>query len=305
MAADGKSLITSVGIEDSSVWLHDAKGEHQISSEGYSGAPLFSPDSRRLYYLRSSGENMEPELWFTDLASGVSGSVLSGYMIRVCGVTGAQHYALSPDGTEIAFSMLDQATGRSKVWIAATDRRSSPQPIETSASEDCPSYLPNGDLVFRAVEANQNFLYRMSPEGTERRKISDIAILDYEGVSHDGRWALAITRGSDGYRPYSLAAFPIDGGPIVSVCQGLCQAVWDRTGKWLYISPTGADTYALPLRRSGLPRLPPAGIAGSEELAQMKVPRIPPEVFESAGTPSQYAYTRRTTSRNLYRIPVP
>ena len=76
MAADGKSAITSVGIEDSSVWVHDVKGEHQISPENYSGAPQFSPDSRRLYYLRSPGENMDPELWVTDLASGASGRVL-------------------------------------------------------------------------------------------------------------------------------------------------------------------------------------------------------------------------------------
>jgi Tol biopolymer transport system component len=305
MATDGKSLITSVGIEDSSVWLHDAKGEHQISSEGYSGAPLFSPDSRRLYYLRSTGENMDPQLRFEDLTSGVSGSVLSGYMVRACGVTGAQHYALSQDGSEIAFSMLDQATGRSRVWIAPTDLRSSPRAIESGVSEDCPSYLPNGDLVFRAVEANENFLYRMRPDGTGRRKITDIAILDYEGVSHDGRWALAITRGPGRDRPYSLEALPIDGGPLVPVCQGLCQAMWDRTGKWLYLSPRSAITYALPLKRSGLPRLPPAGISGSEELAQMKVTLIPPEVFESAGTPAQYAYTRRSTRRNLYRIPLP
>ena len=34
LAADGKSLITSVGIKDSTVWVHDPQGEHQISSEG-------------------------------------------------------------------------------------------------------------------------------------------------------------------------------------------------------------------------------------------------------------------------------
>ena len=47
-----------------------------------------------------------------------------------------------------------------------------------------------------------------------------------------------------------------------------------------------------PLQHSGLPSFPPNGISTSEELAKMKVPVIAPEVFESGGTPAQYAYTR-------------
>jgi len=79
----------------------------------------------------------------------------------------------------------------------------------------------------------------------------------------------------------------------VSVCQGLCQAMWDRTAKWLYITRLSGDpAYALPLQHSGLPSFPPNGISTSEELAKMKVPVIAPEVFESGGTPAQYAYTR-------------
>ncbi len=51
MAPDGKSLITSVGTEDSSVWLHDKDGDHQISSEGYATSPSFSFDGSNLYFL--------------------------------------------------------------------------------------------------------------------------------------------------------------------------------------------------------------------------------------------------------------
>ena len=35
VAPDGKSLITSVGLTQRSVWFHDASGERQISLEGY------------------------------------------------------------------------------------------------------------------------------------------------------------------------------------------------------------------------------------------------------------------------------
>jgi hypothetical protein len=158
------------------------------------------------------------------------------------------------------------------------------------------------------VEGEQNFLYRMRPDGTERRRISDVAILDSYGISYDGRWVLAVTRGPDRDHPYSVAAYPVEGGPIVPLCLGLCPATWDRTGKSLYLTlPTSGDhnTYALPLQRTGLPSLPPAGISSAQELVRMKVPILAPGVMESGGTPSQYAYTRSTVRRNLYRIPLP
>jgi eukaryotic-like serine/threonine-protein kinase len=306
IAADGKSLITSVGIQDSTVWVHDPHGEHQISSEGYAGAPQFSPDSRKLYYLRGSAQTAGPELWVTDLASGASKPVLSGYVLRTCGV-GVQHFALSEDGIQIAFSMQDK-TGHSKVWIAPTDRSASAQVIESNESDDCPFFLPTGDLIFRSVEGEQSFLYRMKPDGTERRRMSDVAILDPYGVSHDGRWVLGITRRPDRDHPYSLVAYPVDGGPVVPVCLGLCPASWDRTGKSLYLSiPTADDKniYALPLQRTGLPKLPPAGISSTQELVRMKAPILALGVMESGGTSSQYAYTRSTVRRNLYRIPLP
>ena len=306
IAADGKSLLTSVGTKDSSVWVHDAQGERQISTEGSTGAPQFSPDSRKLYYLRVSGQSVSPELWVTDLASGDSKPVLSGYLLRTCGL-GVQHFALSQDGKLIAFSMLDN-TGHSKVWIAPTDRSTSAHAIESQESEDCPLFLPNGDLIFRAVEGEQNFLYRMKSDGGERRRISDVAILDSYGVSPDGRWVLAVTRGPDHDHPYSVDAFPVGGGPVVPVCLGICPANWDRTGKSLYLTmPTSGNTnvYALPLQRTGLPNLPPGGISSTEELVRMKAPILAAGVMESVGTPSQYAYTRSTVRRNLYRIPLP
>lgn len=306
MAANGRSLITSVGIQDSTVWVHDAQGEHQISSEGSAGAPQFSPDSQKLYYLRAYGQNASLELWVNELASGASKPVLSGYSLGVCGV-GTQHYALSHDGTEIAFSMQDKS-GQSNVWIAPTDGRSAPRQIESKTSEDCPFFLPNGDLVFRAAEGEENFLYRVKSDGTGRRKISDEPIFDFYGVSPDGRWALAVIRGSDNSRPYSVVAFPIDGGQTVPVCLGLCPAIWDRSGKSLYLYfPNSGDknTYILPLQHTGLPILPPAGISSSEELSSLKVPVVAQKVFESGGTPLLYAYTRSTVRRNLYRLPLP
>jgi len=105
-----------------------------------------------------------------------------------------------------------------------------------------------------------------------------------------------------------VAAYPVDGGPTASVCLGICPSTWDRAGKSLYFRfPNGGDknTYALPLQRSGLPQLPADGISGTDELSKWKVPVVAPGVFESVGTLSQYAFTRRTIRPNLYRTPLP
>ena len=305
MAADGKSFITSVGIRDNSIWIHDARGEHQVSSEGSAASPQFSPDARQLYYMLSYGERTNSELWVTDLASGSSNPVLSGYSVRSCGV-GQQHYAISQDGRQVAFSMLDKV-GHSDLWIAPTDRGSTSHMIESVGNEDCPFFLPDGDLIFRSGEGNQNFLYRMKIDGTGRRKISDWPIFDPFGVSHDGRWILAQTRGPDATNLYSVSAFPVEGGPIVTVCVGLCLVIWDRAGKSLYIGLNigNESIYALPLQRSGLPTLPVGGFSATDQLTRMKATVVPTGIVESSGTPSLYSYTNSTIRRNLYRIPVP
>jgi WD40 repeat protein len=70
MAPDGKSLITSVGSEDLSVWLHDKDGDHPISSVGTTSLPRFSSDGHSLYFLKINGPTSGDELWIKDLNSG-------------------------------------------------------------------------------------------------------------------------------------------------------------------------------------------------------------------------------------------
>ena len=48
MAPDGKSLISSVGLRKTSVWIHDAAGERPLSPEGSATSPKFSPGGKRV-----------------------------------------------------------------------------------------------------------------------------------------------------------------------------------------------------------------------------------------------------------------
>ncbi len=70
MANDGRSLITSVGTEDSTVWIHDEKGDRQLSSEGTAYGTTISDDGKRVYFLKRSGEGGAAELWKTELRAG-------------------------------------------------------------------------------------------------------------------------------------------------------------------------------------------------------------------------------------------
>ena len=86
MAPDGKSLITAVGSQDSTVWFHDKDGDHQISSEGNALKPSFSSDGKSLYYLMANGQTPGYELQVKDLTGGNTESLLPGYfMSRLLG----------------------------------------------------------------------------------------------------------------------------------------------------------------------------------------------------------------------------
>src|SRR5256712_7370542 len=107
MAPDGKSLITTVGRAQGTLWMHDAKGDRQISSEGYAFSPQISADGITLYFLQASGGSArslashnaraeETDLIRVDLRTGNSEQILSGFSIL--------EFQASADGKQIVYS---------------------------------------------------------------------------------------------------------------------------------------------------------------------------------------------------------
>ena len=308
MAPDGKSLITSVGSQDRSVWLHDKEGDHSISSEGNTSLPRFSSDGHSLYFLKAIGQTGSDELWIKDVDSGKEERILTDYPMQEysAGRDVKQAYSVSQDGKEVVFSMKDR-DGHTNLWIAPTSRRSSPVRISSAAVEDLPFFLPDGDLIFRAIEGGSSYIYRMKPDGTGRRKITSERILDISAVSPDGRWVAAGAPNSDEEHPAIMKAFPVEGGTSVPLCIDYCHVTWDTAGKYVYFSflPMVTGSYALPVIQDlGLPKLP-AGGAHREDFITAKTNISIPQTVQSAASTSVYAYTREATRRNLYRIQLP
>jgi eukaryotic-like serine/threonine-protein kinase len=308
MAADGKAFITSVGTTDSSIWIHDKKGERQLSSEGNATSPKFSNDGTKLYFLNRSGREAKTELWRMDLKSGENDRLLPGYDVERNGFW--KDYSVSRDDKHVAFAMKDEE-GTSHVWIAATDHRGSPMKLASKENEDTPLLLPNGEVLYRASRDGKNYVYKRSVEGGEEKQVVDDPILELVEVSPDGKWVVVyVSDNQNAEHPYRTVAYPVAGGAAVTLCRTLCGVGWDANGAHLVINlgnePGNGLAFFVPTEKGlGLPPLGAEGIEVSGELKKLvKDGGSGWLVVESAVSPEVYAFTRTRVRRNLYRIAV-
>jgi serine/threonine protein kinase/WD40 repeat protein len=306
LSSDGKSLLTSVGAQDSTIWIRDTGGDRQLSLEGSAFGATFSGDGNKLYYMMQGRHGQGIDLWVRELASGKAERVASDSALLPG--SAMEDYSVSHDDKQVAFSLKD-SNGVSHVWLSPTDHRTSPRELASVAGYDEPHFLPNGDLVLRTIEGGQNFLYRVSEDGAQRRKITPDPILDLFSVSPDGRWVLASTRATDGERSVATIAYALDGGSPLRICYAYCAGAWDISGRFFYLGsgpPDDQNTYMLPVNPArGIPNFPPDGLTKGVGLKADKRVIVIPQRIESAVRPDYYSYTRRNVRRNIYRIPLP
>jgi hypothetical protein len=294
MAPDGRSLVTSVGMRQTEVWFHDSTGERAISSEGLASLPRLSADAGRLYHLvRQDSLSSSFDLRVLDLASGKAERLLPDFSV--------EHYAISPDETEVVFT-VQQTPGKPEIWLAPLQGGAPPHLVARGG--DRAFFGRNGDLIVRLLGDQANFLYRVKTDGTGHQRISDVPILNHFGTSPDGEWALVFAMTGTPASPDTIA-LPVNGGAPVLVCPFFCPGGWSANGRFLYLEPGMGRTIVLPVPPGhSLPELPPNGIgtdgANVPETASV-IEQI--DVFPGPDF-STYAYQVSKVHHNLFRVPL-
>lgn len=306
VAPDGKSLITSVGTRRGTIWFHDASGDRRIASQDGAFFPTIAPDSSKVYYLVKREEQVgldSGELWVIDLHSGREENLLAGYVIT--------RYSISPDGKQIAFARAE-VDGKSSLWLWALDRHSPPRKL-ISADAYRPIILRTGEVVFRCGDS----ICTVQPDGTNLKKIVSPGSDNLINVSPDGKWIIAEST-TDG-----VMAFPMEGGPVRSLCRQCAQGALDRgapyvawsgDGRWLFLpvktgKPSGAmrqKTMMVPLRTGEVLPNVSGELINNPQLLKRPGARIlnTAEVFPGPAG-SAYAFWSLAVERNLYRISLP
>ncbi len=314
ISPDGRSLITSVGFDQGSIWLNDGGAERQVSAEGSAILPawgegfptsVFSPDGTKLYYLVEGGGRgfSSGELWVTDLAVGSHDRVLPGLTMTT--------FDISADGRRVAFATMEP-DGQSRIWIARVDRRTPPAmlpPIDARG----PVFGSGDDLYYRGREGKQWYLFRVRISGGDVQKVSSEQAVNSPAISPDRQWVVSVVPVERQDATAVVKAFPTNGGSPVTVC-GFCFLKWSRDQKHLFISQVAGNgqgesssyVITLPPGRA-LPDLPAAGLQSEEDIRKLPLARIierRPGVFPGV-TQSVFAFQQRVVKRNLYEISLP
>ena len=309
VAPDGRSVITSIGVPESSIWMHDATGERSLSSEGEvvwdASPPSFTPDDQTLYYLlRHRKPDAQPELWRFTLASGKNEAVFPG--------TSVEDYNVSPDGKQVVYTRPDR-DGRPRIWLAPIDRSSSPREIGV-AGETQPYFGPHAKILFRASEGNANYLEQINQDGSARSRVLSYPILELQGISPGRNWLMVNAPYPEGNSMVPrMVAIPLEGGSPRRICASYCVPVWSPSGRFLFVSvedpaeTTPGRTLAIPAGPGEtLPALPPGGIPAFAEASLIPgAQMISRARLVPSNDPSRYAYLNTAEHRNLYRISLP
>jgi DNA-binding winged helix-turn-helix (wHTH) protein/Tol biopolymer transport system component len=290
-AADGSSLLTALGQEQSTIWLHAGDRDRVLTTERYAYSPWLSPGAERVYFLAARSASEPSELWRVEVGSGNKQSLLSGFAIN--------DYDISQDEQQVVFTT--KRDGVSQVWVAPLDRHEPPRQLIHGA--DQAHFDGGGNVFFRSLGEHANFLHRMKPDGSSNVRAVETPINEFHAVAPDGRWARIDLPIEGGLSGAYLA--PVGGGTPILLRNGWWPSQWSRDGKILYVEVGAAEdsqrhgrTAALPIGADGLPM----GAAMTVPEAKL-IPHS--ELDLSMGSdPSVYALVKAESHRNIYRIPL-
>jgi Tol biopolymer transport system component len=312
-APDGKSLITAIGTEQSSIFLHDSQGLRRLTSLGYAYSPAISPDGKQVFYLLRNDATrafVAGELHSIDLASGRDGQLLPGFAIS--------RYDVSRDGRRIVFAALDKDNG-STIWLASLTSNFAPRQL-TKTESYRPFFAAGGTIFYLSREGNRDYVYRMKEDGSAQHRVFADPVIYLLGVSPDGRDLIVWVGQSGSNSPNAVIVYPSGGGKAFPLCTrcgasgpayaGSAIVNWSPDERFFYFRLTlpgmrsNSGSFVIPLAPGhALPDLPPGGFASVDQLKTIPGVRELPEQDVFPGPdPSTYAVMRSSTQRNIYRV---
>ena len=287
VAPDGRSIISSVGLDDSSIWLRTEHGETQLTTDRLGYSPWLSRDGQRLYYLRSSpNSHLAGQLMRLDLLQHRSDILLPDFDI--------QSYDVSPDERTITFAAMRD--GEPQVWAAPTDRHSPPRLLARQA--DHPLFAAGDQIFCRQSSDHKNVLRRCDPAARAPKPLLNTPILDLFSVSPDGAWASV---GIEIDRRAHSGVYNTRTGQPAWTTTGYRPARWSPDGKLLYVQSPGEQnelTLAVPSTSDGSPQDPDANAVGVQS-----IPRAVEDFFPGED-PTTYVFVKHERHRNIFRIPL-
>ena len=311
---DGKYLITSMGLQQASLWLHDANGDRKLTDERYVTQPIMAPSGMRLFYVvrtQFSRGQTSGELWSVDLSSGSRQRLLPGLVIT--------NYSLSHDGSRVVFTSAGNESGDG-IWIADLERRNPPNRL-IRGTELRAFFGAPGEIVYTGEDGR---LYRMMEDGTGIDMISDDPVAYLSTVSPDGRWAVVIRpQAPNGVGTTSLAFMSLHNEQSFTVCNDDCSVgprsfllapafTWSLDGKWLFVNlvhfgMNTPKTVALPYRFDASPdTMWPKGLRLEKDItANPGAIVIDAALTFPASGAETYLSLRTSTQSNLYRVRIP
>jgi hypothetical protein len=189
------------------------------------------------------------------------------------------------------------------------DRQAPPRQIPVQLNVDRFAFWTREGVFFYVTEGNSGFVYRVRADGTGLQRAIASSTSQLQGVSPDGRWVVTY----DG----AILAYPVDGGSPVRMFGLDVRFKWSSDARFLFlmqgvgqaagVPSASGRTYIVPLALGKmLPPVPDGGFRSFDEVATLPGVRLIESADVAPGpTPDVYAFSRETTQRNLYRIPVP
>lgn len=303
---DGHSLITSLGVYQTSLVFHNEKGDHTLSSDGeviWWPSPVFRQEDKIIYYLLRRGKGLATELWQTEVDTGKSEAVLPDVSMA--------SFNISPDGKQVVYATWG-ANGVTELWRAPMDRSSAPVKLGIPGAR-MPQFDGKGQILFQRAEGGTNYLEQSDADGKNLTKVLPYPISDLQSISPARKWVILAAQRPGQDNRQTVMAVSLEDGRRQILCTDYCAPRWSPDGRYLditvqYVSRNSpGKAIAIPMGPGEtFPEFPVEGIPPLADPSVVRGARaVPRSVVAPGMDPDHYAWINATVQRNLYRISLP